>query len=312
MATEDRILKFDRLDHGLVIDSFVHDLDVDALKTTAAQGGYWAYVSASAAAYLEHFQAVTGSIASFGVHIVNYRTSLPMKKGLSSSAAVCVLTLRALSSVFGVELSDAECMELAFRAESCYTPSQCGRMDQCVVMGEGAIALMEFRPDGCSLRRLRNRKALHFVVCDLKAHKDTVVILRDLRACFPHPRNETQSRMLDYVHEIQRLHLDAIDAVESGDVEALGAAMMSAQASFDSNAMPNCPCELTSPVLHSLLLDSEVRRLSIGAKGVGAQGDGSMQMLCATKEDQEALLAYLNRVRGLEAFVLTLPASDSP
>ena len=34
------------------------------------------------------------------------------------------------------------------------TPSQCGRMDQCVVMGPGAVGLMEFTGEGCSLRQL--------------------------------------------------------------------------------------------------------------------------------------------------------------
>ena len=34
------------------------------------------------------------------------------------------------------------------------TPSQCGRMDQCVVMGPGVVGLMEFTGEGCSLRQL--------------------------------------------------------------------------------------------------------------------------------------------------------------
>lgn len=105
------------------------------------------------------------------------------------------------------------------------TPSRCGRMDQCVVMGPGAVGLMEFDNTQCTLRKLhlpatfptaapadatlpialhdparvaaeRNgfiqNPALYFVVVDLKSTKDTVVILRELNECFPFPANETQ------------------------------------------------------------------------------------------------------------------------
>lgn len=40
-----------------------------------------------------------------GVLVDNYKTTLPMKKGLSSSAAVCVLAVRALSLVLDLQLS---------------------------------------------------------------------------------------------------------------------------------------------------------------------------------------------------------------
>lgn len=43
--------------------------------------------------------------AGNGVTIDNYLTTLPLKKGLSSSAAVCVLVVRALCAVHGLELS---------------------------------------------------------------------------------------------------------------------------------------------------------------------------------------------------------------
>lgn len=43
--------------------------------------------------------------AAKGVTIDNYSTTLPLKKGLSSSAAVCVLVVRALCLVYGLKLS---------------------------------------------------------------------------------------------------------------------------------------------------------------------------------------------------------------
>ncbi|KAJ1617208.1 hypothetical protein T492DRAFT_850263 [Pavlovales sp. CCMP2436] len=77
-----------------------------------------------------------------GLVVDNYETTLPAEKGLSSSAALCVLLARAFSEVFekcgkchvggvyGLKLSVKGEMELAYLGETT-TPSQCGRMDQC-------------------------------------------------------------------------------------------------------------------------------------------------------------------------------------
>lgn len=48
------------------------------------------------------------SSAFSGILIDNYKTTLPTKKGLSSSAAVCVLVVRALCLVFHLQLSVSE------------------------------------------------------------------------------------------------------------------------------------------------------------------------------------------------------------
>jgi hypothetical protein len=77
-----------------------------------------------------------------------------------------------------------------------------------------------------------------------------------------------------------------------GSVLGLGAVMQYFQALFDVSLQHLCP-ELKSPKLHRILADEEVRRLSVGGKGVGSQGDGSIQFLCATQEDQHALYELL-------------------
>lgn len=153
------------------------------------------------------------------------------------------------------------------------TPSRCGRMDQCVVMGPGAVGLMEFNSTHCTLRKLQLpsthfpvkntvegseviQPAQHFVVVDLKSFKDTVVILRELNECFPFPANDTQALMHRYVESIVTIAAKAVAAIESGDAAALAAQMNAAQEEFDACCMPNCPSQLTAPVLHSLLHDT--------------------------------------------------------
>ena len=80
--------------------------------------------------------------------------------------------------------------------------------------------------------------------------------------------------------------------IARGSVVGLGAVMRYFQALFDLSLQHLCP-ELTSPKLHRILADEGVRKLSVGGKGVGSQGDGSVQFLCATEEDQHNLYELL-------------------
>lgn len=48
-------------------------------------GGFWAYVAGTA------HKLCTEHMLEGGLRIENYRTTLPFKKGLSSSAAICVM-----------------------------------------------------------------------------------------------------------------------------------------------------------------------------------------------------------------------------
>lgn len=79
----------------------------------------------------------------------------------------------------------------------------------------------------------------------------------------------------------------SVAAIEAGDVCALGAQMTHAQQLFDANCLPNCPSELTSPRLHTLMKDAVLSEMCVAVKGVGSQGDGSAQLLCRTPEMQQ-------------------------
>ncbi len=80
-----------------------------------------------------------------GLVIDNYKTDLPIKKGLSSSAAICVLTARAFNRVYDLKMTIRGEMELAYQGEIT-TPSRCGRMDQGCAFGNRPI-LMTFDGD---------------------------------------------------------------------------------------------------------------------------------------------------------------------
>jgi len=97
-------------------------MDPKALMEEAQRGGFWSYVAGVAYQILTHYHVR-------GLVIDNYDVDLPIKKGLSSSAAICVLTARAFNRVYDLKMTTRGEMELAYQGEIT-TPSRCGRMDQ--------------------------------------------------------------------------------------------------------------------------------------------------------------------------------------
>lgn len=62
--------------------------------------------------------------------------------------------------------------------------------------------------------------------------------------------------------------------------------MTEAQLAFDAAAGPLCPAQLAAPLLHTVLALPSLQRHLWGGKGVGSQGDGTVQLLCRSVEDQ--------------------------
>lgn len=84
--------------------------------------------------------------------------------------------------------------------------------------------------------------------------------------------------------------------------------MVSAQVEFDGRATALCPDELSSPQLHSVMADAQLQSFSLAIKGVGSQGDGSVQVLCKSADHQAKALGRLQEL-GCDAFLLTIPAT---
>ena len=97
----------------------------------------------------------------------------------------------------------------------------------------------------------------------------------------------------------------AIACMREGRVEDLGKLMTEAQEVFDKYIAPMCPSQLDSPKLHATLADSKIKELTYGGKGVGSQGDGSIQFLAKDAECQKALVEYLN-ANDMPAYKLTI------
>jgi galactokinase len=104
-------------------------LDSQLLKSIAAEGGFFSYVAGTAYVIVERYLKRRPDTFQYGISINNFKTTLPMRKGLSSSAAVCVLTAKCFDAVYELDLDMKEIMEIAYLGELA-SPSKCGRMDQ--------------------------------------------------------------------------------------------------------------------------------------------------------------------------------------
>jgi UTP-glucose-1-phosphate uridylyltransferase/mevalonate kinase len=273
-------------------------MEARALLEEAQGGGFWSYIAGVAYQILTHYHVR-------GLVIDNYQTDLPVKKGLSSSAAICVLTARAFNRVYDLKMTIRGEMELAYQGEIT-TPSRCGRMDQGCAYGDRPI-LMTFDGDQLGVEELQVPHDLHFVIVDLQAQKDTMEILARLNRSFPFAETETERGVQDLLGPInKRMVHQAVTALQAGDAQRLGALMVEAQAFFDRYAMPACPEELTAPVLHRVLNHEPLEPHIWGGKGVGSQGDGTAQFIARSQDDQRAVIEIIERDLGMACLTLTL------
>lgn len=280
--------------------SFSSPMDTALLRAHALEPILFSYTCGVAAYIRENYHVE-------GVKITITDVTLPMKKGLSSSAAICCLVAKAFNELYGLRISTRGIMQIAYRGEL-LTGSRCGRLDQACAYGERPV-LMHFVQNDIDVETIRVGQTFYWVIADLCAGKDTKKILAYLNKAYPFATSDIEKGVQEALGtDNHRIIAMARDAIESGDAMALGSIMNKAQSLFDKKVAPACPGELMAPVLHSVLNDPKVKELTYGAKGVGSQGDGTVQLLARDKKCQQELVDYLNNERHMEAFAFNLNA----
>lgn len=303
-ATAEKADKFLFIDEsgGDNANSFESEMNIADLKKTAMSESYFAYVAGVASYILENYNVG-------GVKITITKMTLPVKSGLSSSAAICVLVSRAFSRLYNLNMSTLGEMQSAFKGEQ-RTKSRCGRLDQACAFGVNPV-LMTFDAEDIEVERLVVKEPLYWVFADVGGTKDTIKILSDLNSCFPFAKSDVEA---DVQSALGSENLDIISRaanyIKSGQVQKLGQLMTEAQELFDRKVAPASAQELASPKLHALLADKTAMSLSYGGKGVGSQGDGSVQFLAKDEACQRKLVEYLLGL-GLSASSLTIEARRS-
>ena len=273
-------------------------MERSALLREAESGNFFSY--AAGVAYHAVIKHPVG-----GLNICNYLTDLPIKKGLSSSAALCVLVARAFNKIYDLKMTVREEMEVAYLGETT-TPSKCGRMDQGCAYGNRPI-MMTFDSDQVDVQELLISQNLFFVIVDLGASKDTREILTKLNDCYPFARNKSHENVHKYLGPTNaRITHEARDALIQGDSARIGQLMKEAQARFDETMQPICPSQLTAPNLHRMLDYEPIQPYTFGGKGVGSQGDGSAQFIAKDKVSQQKIIDILQSELKMSCLKLTL------
>ena len=285
-------------DSGTRKPPFEISMDLQELLEEAEAGGFFSYIAGTAYQILTNYRVR-------GLEIDNYKTDLPMKKGLSSSAALCVLVARAFNRTYDLKMTVRGEMEMAYLGEIT-TPSRCGRMDQGCAYGQRPI-LMTYDGEKMDVLEKTVRENLYFVITDLCAEKDTKEILNRLNHCYPFAEGAMQEDVQNCLGRINAQIIErAVEALDAGDAEKIGSLMIEAQGQFDKNLIPACPSELTAPVLHKVLSHEPIQPYIYGGKGVGSQGDGSAQFVAKDKISQEKVMEILERDFSMPSLKLTL------
>ena len=288
------------LSDGTRMEPFEVPMESEALLAEAQKGGFFSYAAGVAYQILTHYQV-------HGLEINNYLTDLPSKKGLSSSAATCVLVARAFNRIYDLKMTVRGEMEYAYIGEIT-TPSRCGRMDQGCAYGNRPI-MMTFDGDRIDVEEINVSKDLYFIIVDLGAVKDTRQILNQLNHCYPFAEDRMQRNVQEYLGPISAgITHEAYEALHRGDALSIGELMKRAQTEFDNHVQPACPEQLTAPVLHKVLDYGPIQPYILGGKGVGSQGDGTAQFIVKDQDSQEKAIEIIERDLKMSCLKLVIQA----
>ena len=267
------------------------------LRAVAESDSYFSYASGVASYIKDHYSVE-------GVKITIKKMTLPTRKGLSSSAAICVLVARAFNRLYSLNLNTRGEMDIAFKGEQ-RTRSRCGRLDQACAFGTVPVC-MHFDGDDINVERLSVKGNFYWVFADLNAKKNTIKILGDLNRCYPFSETDKERNVHSALGDLnQKIIKRAVEYLKNGETAKIGQLMTEAQNMFDLMVAPACPSELTAPILHSFLEDVKIKTLTFGGKGVGSQGDGAIQFLAKDSSSQDELCEYLEE-KGLIPYKLTI------
>ena len=97
-----------------------------------------------------------------------------------------------------------------------------------------------------------------------------------MNQCYPFATNSIEQNVQKYFGSISsEITQTAVEAIQIGDAQLLGALMTKAQVEFDRYVVPACPDQLAAKKLHLLLHHEPLKPYIFGGKGVGSQGDGT-------------------------------------
>ncbi|MEU5897778.1 MULTISPECIES: galactokinase [Streptomyces] len=296
--------------HSADIDAPVAELRVDDLEPLSkyGQGGWAAYPAGVVWALRDAGHDVSGGA---DVHLAS---TVPTGAGLSSSAALEVVTALAMNDLYGLGLDRPRLAVLAQRAENAFVGVPCGVMDQmasaCAMEGHAlhldcrdlAIRQVPFDLAAHGLRLLvvdtrvkhelgDGAYAERRAGCEEGARILGVSHLRDvaydeLPAALAELTDEKIRRYVRHIVSDNHRVEQVIDLLDSGDVRATGPVLTEGHASLRDDLRISCP-EL------DLVVTSANAAGALGARMTGGGFGGSAVVLVESADEDTVTKSVL-------------------
>ncbi len=311
-------------------DAGIVETDLD--RDTPLPGGCWAnYPLGVIRAFIG-----AGFVPSRGLDLVFYG-DIPFGSGLSSSAALEVLTGVTLRGMFGFEIDGVRIARLGQKAENEYVGLSCGIMDQFAsAMGKRDHAIFldtetleyEYAPlklDGAHIM-IVNSMVKHSLAGSSynDRHRECVLALSDLQTAGPFPSlgalspsqfDDLADRITDPVCRRRAKHavyenartVAAFSALHRGDLDAFGRLMNESHISLRDDYEVSCP---------EVDILTEIAWACPGVMGSRITGGGFGGCTVSIVRDAyapqfaEAIRSEYARRTGLEAKIYTVSAGD--
>jgi mevalonate kinase len=196
-------------------------------------------------------------------------SQIPISAGLSSSTALSIAFLRALSQAYGITLSNLQIAELSFLTENLDLDIDCGRMDQYAIAC-GGVTYIDTGPQPAA--ESIQVKSLPIAVGDTREPHDT----RQLQKWLRQRLAQSDPELIGPLNRVVGLVEQGRQALLEQDLARLGQLMNRQQA--EEFAMG------TSTERLEVFCAAARQAGAIGAKQMGAGGGGCMIALCPGKE----------------------------
>ncbi|MEM2915253.1 MAG: hypothetical protein QXH91_07635, partial [Candidatus Bathyarchaeia archaeon] len=230
---------------------------------------------------------------------------LPVKKGMSSSAAICVAAAGALHALTRSlekfdETSLKHIADIAYTAERKILQINCGQMDH-YASALGNVLYLDCSVEPAKTIFLRPRLKLPLVIGDTGQTKDTPRILAWLGERF----EKREQLFMEGINEIARIVEEAKKELtkDTPKLEKIGELMDMNQYYLKSHLKVSGDCPI-SPNKLDYLIEAAKREGALGAKLSGSGGGGVMIALCRPED----LLQVAEAIReaGGDAFTTTV------
>lgn len=228
-----------------------------------------------------------------GLHLEIENMDLPIQKGLSSSAAICVTVAKQMDRLYDLNLTNDDIVKIAYEGEH-LAGSKCGLLDQTTIANDGLVHINFLENCKTKIQKVESLNDYNILLVDLNAYKNTRNIMDFFNSAMPFPTTASEKAVFNFFVNINPIIVDdALKALEEGDLEKLGTACSKFQEAMDY--LGNYCDDLKAPVLHEVITDRYLLENTYGMKGVGSGGDGSAMLLCKSENTREEAKVYLKK-----------------